>query len=68
MALEAEDIQKVAYQNYTGVMAMQHQGGEFSSRLLDRSSIKKFDEIQADEAKSTQAVLASPPQYGPQGS
>ena len=65
---DANDIKDISFQNHTAAMSALTNGLTTSTHLLDKVSIKKFDEVGPLEAKGTQMVGWTPPVSGPNGS
>lgn len=64
MAITASDIQLQSYESFTNTMSAMAQGLATTINLLDRVSIKKFDEIGVDEGKGSQLMGWTPPVQG----
>lgn len=63
----AEDIKDVSFQNHTAAMSALTNGLTTTTNLLDKVSIKKFDQVGILEAKSGQMIGFTPPVQGPLG-
>ena len=63
----AEDIKDVSFQNHTASMSALTNGLTTTINLLDKVSVKHFDQVGVLEAKSVQMIGFTPPVQGPTG-